>query len=50
MGESASSFNEVSTMMFGGMMGWGMGLGMLLATVVVFLVIAALLKYLFWSK
>jgi hypothetical protein len=40
--KNASSFNEVSTMMFDGMMGWGMGLGMLLATVVVVLMIAAL--------
>lgn len=37
-------------MMFDGMMGWGMGLGMLLATVVVVLMIAALVKYLFWNK
>lgn len=37
-------------MMFDGMMGWGMGLGMLRATVVVVLMIAALVKYLFWNK
>lgn len=36
--------------MMDGMMGWGMGAGWLLGTVLVVLAIAALTKYLFWTK
>lgn len=36
--------------MMDGMMGWGMGFGMLLGTVLVILAIAALVKYIFLSK